>query len=221
MISETHYRNKPSGYFNSIRVELLKLIPNKNRNKNMLEIGAGSAETLLYAKENGYAKYVCGVDIFPMEDSQQKHPLIDQFIIGNVESMVLPFKENSFDVIVCGDVLEHLIDPYGFIAKLKNLLTSEGVIIASIPNIREWHVMFDILVKGDFKYQSSGVLDKTHLRFFCKKNIKELFTKQDMNVIKCISNIEHTGNKKKIFNNLTYKLFEEFMTVQYYCVVKK
>lgn len=221
MILQTHYNNKPTGYFDTARLDLLNLIPHENKNKKILEIGAGSGATLLYAKENGYAKYVCGIDICSMDDSHQNHPLIDQFIISNVEKIELPFDENSIDVIICGDVLEHLIDPYNFISKLKKILKPDGVLITSIPNIREWHIIFSILIKGDFTYQSSGIMDKTHLRFFCKKNIKKLFTENDMKISKCISNIEFTGHKKKIFNNLTNKIFEEFLTVQYYCVVKK
>jgi 2-polyprenyl-3-methyl-5-hydroxy-6-metoxy-1,4-benzoquinol methylase len=217
----TLYQNKPNGYFDSVRFDLLSLIPDENKNKKMLEIGAASGDTLLYAKQHGYANCVYGIDLCSIENSHQNDVQIDQFIIGNVENIELPLGENSFDVIICGDVLEHLVDPYSLVHKLKQLLTPNGILIASVPNIREWHIMMDILIKGNFNYQDAGILDKTHLRFFCKKNIKNLFLENEMSLLTCTSNIEFTGYKKKILNRITCRLFEEFLTIQYYCVAGK
>ncbi|MDD5159833.1 MAG: class I SAM-dependent methyltransferase [Sulfuricurvum sp.] len=220
-MKKTFYQDKPDGYFTSVRFDLLSLIPNENKNKKMLEIGAGGGDTLLYAKQHGYASHIYGIDLCQIENSYQNNSQFDQFIIGDVENIDLPFDEASFDVIICGDVLEHLLDPYSLVKKLKQLLTPNGILIASLPNIREWHVLMDIVVKGDFNYQKTGILDKTHLRFFCKKNINHLFLNNDMSILSCTSNIDFTGYKKKIFNRITNRLFEEFLTVQYYYVVGK
>lgn len=220
-MTNTIYDDKPAYYFDTIRKDLLDLIPQKCKNGNLLEVGAGKANTLMYAKNHYYASKVYGIDICSLENTYQSDPAIDQFIIGNIEQMELKFNQNFFDTILCGDVLEHLIDPWTVIDKLKYILSDEGVIIASIPNIREWTSIKKIFFEGNFQYEEVGILDKTHLRFFCKKNIENLFISNGMIIEHIISNINYTGRKRRLLNNLTFKIFEEFLTTQYYVVAKK
>ncbi len=130
------YENKSNIYFNKTTTKLLDLIPEKNRRGSLLEIGAGAGNTLIYAKENGFAREIHGVELFEIEDSNQSSPLFDTFTVGDIEKITLPFKEETFDVIIAGDVLEHLVDPYSTLNKLKKYLKKDGVFIASIPNIR-------------------------------------------------------------------------------------
>lgn len=214
------YDTKQLEYFSNIRLDLLELIPNKYRNGNVLEVGAGSGDTLLFAKQNRYASKVTGIDIQSINHSHQSHSEIDQFIIGNVEQDDLLFTQQPFDVIICGDVLEHLVDPWHTIQKLKSYLSEEGVIIASIPNFREITTLTNICFKGDFKYQESGILDKTHLRFFCKKNIEELFIHNGFQIISIRNSLKYNQGKRQFFNKLTLGVFENFLTVQYHIVGK-
>jgi 2-polyprenyl-3-methyl-5-hydroxy-6-metoxy-1,4-benzoquinol methylase len=216
------YENKDQNYyFNSYRFDLLELIPTQNRNGNLLEVGAASGNTLMYAKQNHYASTVYGIDICSIENSYQKSPEITQFTIGNIEQKDVFFTEDFFDVIICGDVLEHLIDPWNTINKLKAYLSVNGIIIASIPNIREFKTMKKILFSGNFEYEESGVLDKTHLRFFCKKNIEKLFTDNGMQIQKMTNNISHSTPKRNLFNKLSFGMFEEFLVTQYIVVATK
>ena len=145
------YDEKQQQYFSYVRRSLLDLILQKNKNGNILEIGAGDGATILYAKENGYAKHINGIELCKIENSSQQSSQFDNFIIGNIEELSLPFKKNSFDVIICGDVLEHLINPNKTLQKLKPYLKQDGVLIASIPNIREWNTMKSIFLNGDFR----------------------------------------------------------------------
>jgi len=215
------YEEKQQSYFESVRLELLELIPKKNRRGNMLEIGAGSGSTLMYAKQNGYAKNIYGIELNEIKDSHQNSKEFESFIIGNIENMALPFDQNQFDVILCGDVLEHLVDPYSVLRKLKKYLKKDGTFIASIPNIRYFSILKQLILHGDFKYTERGILDRTHLRFFCKKNMIELFEGNGYSVCRIISNISLIGNKSKKFNKITFGKFEEFLTPQYYLVVNK
>ncbi|WP_373000131.1 class I SAM-dependent methyltransferase [Sulfurimonas sp.] len=219
------YDKKEKIYFHNVRKELLDLIPEENKNGHVLEIGAGEGNTLVYAKENGLANHIYGVELCKIENSNQTSELFSDFIIGNIENIDLPFEELKFDVIICGDVLEHLVDPYEVIDKLKKHLKDDGVIIASIPNIREWRTMKTILIKGDFKYSDEGILDKTHLRFFTKKNILELFENKDFNINKIISSNKDDALKylKKLrpLKFLSRFFFEELFTIQYYVVASK
>lgn len=209
----------------SPRKELLDLIPFNLRNSDILEIGAGAGDTLLYAKEHGYAKNIYGVELCSIPNSAQHSDLFSSFIIGNIETLNLPFENEMFDVIICGDVLEHLVDPYTTLENLKKYLKPNGVIIASIPNIREWKTMKKIFFQGDFHYQDSGILDRTHLRFFTKKNIIELFENQGFNILKIISSNKGLATRYlkrlRLFKLFLQLFFEEFVTIRYYVVATK
>ena len=223
-----HKETNTTTYFTNVRKELLDLIPTDLREGNVLEIGAGTGNTLVFAKENGYAKNIYGVELCEIENSNQKNELFSEFIIGNIEEMELPFQEKTFDVILCADVLEHLIDPYTLVESLKKYLKDDGCIIASLPNIRQWKTLKRVLVYGDFRYEDSGIMDRTHLRFFTKKNMIELFEKHGYQVDKIISN-QLCFTKKynilrlpfKLIGCLYKKLFNEFYALQYHLIAYK
>lgn len=215
------YKTKTERYFSNARVDLLNLIPEDKKMGSILEIGAGSGDTLLYAKKNGFADKIYGIELCKIDNSHQNSSEFEQFIIGNIEELEFSFEEEIFDVIICGDVLEHLINPYEIVLKLKKYMKKDALFIASIPNIRYWRVLKEIVFDGDFKYVEAGILDKTHLRFFCKKNMKELFKKSGLDIQDIVSNIYLGGGKTEFFNKITFKTFEEFLTTQYHIVSKK
>lgn len=202
-------------------MDMLDVIPRSGKSK-ILEIGAGSGETLLKAKALGLAKEVVGVELVRLENSNQSHPAMDRFIIGDVEQMDLPLAQNYFDVILCGDVLEHLVDPWGTVKKLSAHLKPNGYFIASIPNFREIKTLLSIVMHGDFDYNDAGILDRTHLRFFCKKNMVELFEQSGLTVISIKSNLDILGKgKRMLLNKLTFRFFSEFLEGEYLVVAQK
>lgn len=224
-MNSDHYAIKESNYFSNIRKDIISLIP-VNPNQRVLEIGAGTGNTLLYIKENQIAKEVMGVELMEIANSNQKHPLIDKFQIANIEYESIQAEEEYFDIIVCADVLEHLVDPWNIVDKLSRYLKKDGLLIVSVPNIREWKTLAKIIFRGDFSYQSSGgILDTTHLRFFCKKNINQLLNTSRLSVIYSIPNFMlktlPEGRKRRIFNLLTFHLFENFLAVQYLFIARK
>jgi len=84
------------------------------------------------------------------------------------------FAPNYFDCIIFADILEHLKDPLVLLKNATSFLSDGGVIIASIPNIRHHTTIINLLFKGYWPYRERGIHDKTHLRFFTLKNIKEM-----------------------------------------------
>jgi 2-polyprenyl-3-methyl-5-hydroxy-6-metoxy-1,4-benzoquinol methylase len=137
--------------------------------------------------------------------------------------MELNLPENYFDAIICGDVLEHLIDPWTVVKKIVKFLKKDGVIIVSAPNLREYRTLSKIVFKGDFSYTKAGIMDKTHLRFFCKKNLVQLLNTPGLKLIKVASNIDSypSTTKTKIFNAFTFNLFYDFFVTQFYLVAQK
>jgi GT2 family glycosyltransferase/2-polyprenyl-3-methyl-5-hydroxy-6-metoxy-1,4-benzoquinol methylase len=83
---------------------------------------------------------------------------------------------HSFDVILFGDVLEHLKDPGQVLANARASLAPGGYVVASIPNVAHASLRLQLL-QGEFRYRPLGLLDETHIRFFTYDTIKEMFDK--------------------------------------------
>ena len=216
-----YYLEKREAYFTNARHDLISLLP-KKEGLTILEIGAGGGDTLAELKKSGIAKEVTGVELFDLAGTRQNDPLIDNFIIANIENDELNLPLNHFDAVLCGDVLEHLLDPWKVVEKLTVHLKPGGVIIASMPNIRSTSAFKKIFLRGDFGYTKEGLFDKTHFRFFCKRNMIDLLTSQSLKLVSVTSNLEFKKNSRtRIFNRVTLRLFEEFLTVQFLIVVRK
>jgi 2-polyprenyl-3-methyl-5-hydroxy-6-metoxy-1,4-benzoquinol methylase len=148
-------------------IELLGL------DKRVLDVGCATgnlAEVLA-----GRGCRVTGIEIDP-EAARQAEKHCERVIVGDVESLDLgaELDESVFDVIVFGDVLEHLKDPLQTLRRFKPFLQTEGYVIASIPNIAHGSVRL-ALMQGRFRYRSLGLLDDTHLRFFTRETVEQLF----------------------------------------------
>lgn len=148
-------------------IELLGL------DKRVLDVGCATgnlAEVLA-----GRGCRVTGIEIDP-EAARQAEKHCERVIVGDVESLDLgaDLDEADFDVIVFGDVLEHLKDPLQTLRRFKPFLQTEGYVIASIPNIAHGSVRL-ALMQGRFRYRSLGLLDDTHLRFFTRETVEQLF----------------------------------------------
>jgi 2-polyprenyl-3-methyl-5-hydroxy-6-metoxy-1,4-benzoquinol methylase len=224
-MNKNYYTIKEPGYFSNVRMDIISLLPVDPRQK-ILEIGAGSGNTLVYIKEKKIAAEVMGVELLNIPGSNQQNAAIDNFQIADIENENITAPKEFFDVIICADVLEHLADPWTMVDKIAGHLKSNGLMVVSIPNIREIKTIFKILFNGDFKYDpSGGILDKTHLRFFCKKNIRQLLTTDNLRPVYCTPNfmlkVVEDGRKRRIINLLSFGLFENLLTVQYVFIAQK
>ena len=99
---------------------------------------------------------------------------LDEVHVGDVEKIDLPFGTAAFDCVVCGDVIEHLREPGRFLARVRDWLDPDGRIVASLPNVRHYSVV-TALLEGNWTYESAGLLDETHLSFFTRRDIIDLF----------------------------------------------
>lgn len=217
------YDKKGSAYFSNIRYDLIELIDSDATNLNILEIGAAYGETLFHLKQKGIASKVVAVDIFEDLNNKSNYKAVDEFHFGNIEEIDFPDFENRFDLILLPDVLEHLLEPKATLAKVRKYLKTDGIILVSMPNIRHYSAFIKIFVKGNFKYETSGIFDYTHRRFYCKSDIKELLESAGFVTIKAQSSIANYKGRSiaKIVNVLTFRLFEEFFSYQYYFKSKK
>jgi ubiquinone/menaquinone biosynthesis C-methylase UbiE len=210
---EESYLDKSNDYFSIIRKDIISFIGNE-KDLNVLEIGAGTGKTLLELKKRGVANRISGFDIVDINSNKEK---FDCFIIGNIENQPSPFDKKEFDIIILADVLEHLIDPEKTIQKLIPCLKKCGSFYISLPNIRNIKALYQIFLKGSFEYADSGILDRTHLRFYCKKDMIQLVSSfGELEIVKVESNLKHTSSIKTILNKLTFGVFEQFLSLQYF-----
>jgi SAM-dependent methyltransferase len=208
------YAGKERGYFGAARMDLLQMLP-PGGGLRLLEIGAGDGATLRAAKAAGLASYVVGVELAATAPGPPDAADIDLFLRGNVETMPLDLPQEHFDAILCADVLEHLVDPWRTVANLARHLKPGGLFLSSIPNLRHHRALRAIVLEGDFRYAEAGLLDRSHLRFFCRKNIRELFESAGLVVDAMEANMGAYGLRHKALDLLTLGLLHDFFVFQY------
>lgn len=99
---------------------------------------------------------------------------LDRVIAGRFPEDLGP-GEAPFDCVVFSDVLEHLVDPWEALRLTRSLLSNSGRVVAVIPNVRHVRVVVPLLLRGRWDYADTGLLDRTHLRFFTRATMIELF----------------------------------------------
>jgi 2-polyprenyl-3-methyl-5-hydroxy-6-metoxy-1,4-benzoquinol methylase len=204
------YSQKPAGYFNGVRMSFVESLPH-NPEGRLLEIGCGSGATAAYAAEAGKCGWCCGVELCPgpAEEARKK---LQQVIVGNVEQIELDFPENSFDVVLLSEVLEHLADPWAVLRRLFKLMKPGALVFAGSPNVCHRHVIWTLLC-GDWPLDSKGVFDATHLRWFSPASYRRMFENCGFVVTK-IGPANPLRTKARWFNMLTGKRFEYLLHSQ-------
>jgi 2-polyprenyl-3-methyl-5-hydroxy-6-metoxy-1,4-benzoquinol methylase len=151
-------------YFSHVRKEILPLMTPAKR---CLEIGCGRGRTLEWLKAQGLIEWTGGIEL---QRDLDMSPL-DYFQTGDVEQISFP---SHLDAVLCLDILEHLKDPGAVLARLRSSLNDKGYIVASVPNVANYRVVLPLLF-GKWTYRESGLLDRTHLRFFTRASAIAMF----------------------------------------------
>jgi len=152
--------------------DLLRLIPPVSM--HVLEFGCSSgALAREYKKINPAARYV-GVEI-SSEYAELARRFCDDVLVLDADRVEDSFFDSqaSVDCWVFGDVLEHLKDPWRVLRQIRRVMES-GCVVACIPNAQHWSVQAR-LCAGSFRYEDSGLMDRTHLRWFTRQTMFELF----------------------------------------------
>jgi len=211
--AELQYSDKTEDYFTHARREILPLLP--SHAARALEVGCGAGHTLSLLKEQGVCDWVCGIEISPAA-AEQAALRLDRVVQGNIEAMELPLEPGSIDLLLCLDVLEHLVDPWETLRRLTTLLSPNGVLVASIPNVRYYRVLLPLMLQGRWDYQDSGILDRTHLRFFTRDTAIELVESSGLSVKQVRATNAHVGNwKYLLLDALTLSRVRPYFEFQY------
>jgi methionine biosynthesis protein MetW len=176
---------KTGDYYRQERREVEALIPQNIM--RVLDVGCGEGIFGKRLLERG-VREVAGIEV-NADACINAGKNLSRLVSGNIEEIELDFDEGHFDCVVLADVLEHLKDPLSVLKKLKKYVSDSGVIVASIPNIGYWGTI-NMLIEGHWKYEDYGILDKTHLRFFTRKEIEKLFADAGFQITYISANID-------------------------------
>ncbi len=167
-------------YYGNVNQDLLKVCP---ASEFVMEFGCGEGN-FLAAYKNTYPSSNCsGFELFEAAANKARTKL-DQVYQGNAEEVDLSdleISENYFDLLIYGDVIEHFSYPWKALEKHIKYLKPGGYICACIPNVSHWSMIYN-LINGEFEYRDSGLMDRTHLRFFTRSSIIKMFQNLGMEI---------------------------------------
>ena len=158
----------------------VKSLPGATR---VLDLGCGHGRLGAELRKRGYE--VFGVEREPAI-VQRASEHLNKVITGDLQApqtILSQFKGMCFDYIIFSDVLEHMVSPLEILSSYLPLLASDGKVVISVPNVANWQTRL-ALSAGRFTYKATGVLDRTHLRFFTRRSLAALIRSAGLTVVK-------------------------------------
>jgi trans-aconitate methyltransferase len=187
---------KPDSYYLGTRNEMLRFIPEGV--DTVLEVGCAAGGFGRQLKQRG-VREVWGVEVVESA-AQQAQNVLDKVLIGDVADLIDRLPAGYFDVVVFNDVLEHMVDPFTVLARMKSKISGRGMVVSSIPNIRYYYTFRELVLHKTWEYEESGILDRTHLRFFTVKSIRNMYERLGYEVLR------HEGNNPMRKRPMSYRL---------------
>jgi 2-polyprenyl-3-methyl-5-hydroxy-6-metoxy-1,4-benzoquinol methylase len=168
--------NAPYQYFEDVNWGLLRLW-GKRSGLRVLDVGCGFATTSARIQR-------LGNEVTGIESSAEACAVASQRIARVMQAdLIDAAPDGTFDVLIFADVLEHLAWPVGILERYLQNLAPGGSVIISLPNVGLWSVRFAHLF-GQWNYEETGVLDRTHLRFFTRKTARWLIEQAGLKIVK-------------------------------------
>lgn len=213
-----------TNYSSGDRNEMLRFITNNP--KKSLEVGCREAKHSKLLKEKLKIQETWGIepeknDIMIVEAKKNLDYFINDFLTADTKG--LPKK--YFDLVIFNDVLEHMYDPWEVLIMTKELLTKDGIVVISLPNVRHRSVLFNLIFKDNFEYKDQGILDVSHIRFFTEKTMKKLVYDCGYEILKIENTVDYKNKPvkkflKKIRYYITPPIFRSINIWQFGITVK-
>ena len=185
-------------YYSEPRSEMLGFVPTNCR--TALEIGCGEGAFLASIPD---LKERWGIE--PNEVSAGiAGGKLTKVLNGSFESVCGDLPQQHFDLVICNDVIEHMRDHDAFFDQIKPHLHRNGHIVGSIPNVRYYATMFEMLIEKYWQYRDDGVLDRTHLRFFTEKSLRRCFDRHGFRIIE-FRGINRFPYERGLHDKLVYR----------------
>lgn len=201
--------------------EILNLV---GKGKTVLEIGPSAGYMTDIFLKNG-----CVVDI--VENNKKAFVKIPKSVRKALnysidDQNIQKFLGRDYDFIIMADVLEHLVDPQKSLRTLYKIAQNKTKLVISLPNVACWAMRKQLFLRGDFEYQSSGLLDKTHLHFYTPKSLPKILSENGWILEKMLGTITRLPFEQSISRWLILgwlykkfirsKLIDRFKNLSYY-----
>lgn len=147
-------------YYEQPRWELQAFIPSAHR--RVLEVGCASGQ---FSALLGRDAEVWGVEMHEPAAAIARTKLF-RVHVGSFDAVAPQLPDAYFDLVVCNDVIEHMADDEGFLRRVQSKMAPGAHLMGSIPNMRHWRDLKKLIFRRQWEYADSGVLDRTHLRFY-------------------------------------------------------
>lgn len=158
-----------TGYFRHGRRQVLDLVPETAR--AVLDVGCGAGVLGQQLRERQGCE-VWGIE-YDRDAAQEARQRLDRVVEAPALEAAAALPRAHFDTLIAADVLEHLPDPLAALRALMPSLAAGATVVISLPNVQHHSVVRDLL-RGQFTYRPSGILDHTHLRFFTRASVVDL-----------------------------------------------
>ena len=206
-------------YHALVRRDVLGLVPGVGG--TLLDLGGGVGATAAELRAMGrvdragvadlVADHVTALNLdFRYAGDLENHSFLDDVIRA----------EGPFSCVLCLDVLEHLRDPWAIVARLHEALEPGGVMIASIPNVRNFRAVLPLVFRNRWTLRDAGVLDRTHLRFFVRSSAIELMTGSGL-MLEDVRAMPSGGRAVRLFRAVTLGALNSFTDLQYVIRVRR
>jgi len=138
-----------------------------------LDVGCGGGGFAPLLRSRG-VRQVVGIEP-DAERAALASTVADRVLCSTIEQALDDGLDDSqFDLIVVSDVLEHLVDPWSVTERLATHLGAGGQMLLSVPNVGNLEVVKQLVRRGDWRYDDSGMFDRTHLRWFGRSTLRAL-----------------------------------------------
>ncbi len=165
------------------RGELRPFIPRRARSVLDVGCGPGGFGVTLRSVLGPEARLV-GIDAVPSQAAVARAGHGYDEVVDGYFPEALGLQTEQFDLVCFNDVLEHMVDPWRLLASAREWVAPGGHVLAAIPSIQFAPVVLQ-LIRGRWDYHDAGTLDRTHLRFFTRATMIEMFEQAGYRVTRC------------------------------------
>lgn len=157
-----------SGYRRSPRPEVMALLPPLKAGLKVLEVGCG---------EGAFSVGIPGAgETWGVEPDQRSAEVaktrLSKVFVNTFDAIKAELPAHYFDLVVCNDVIEHMTDHDAFLRSIQDHMVPGAYLVGSLPNVRFYGNLFNLLVGRDWHYRDAGILDRTHFRFFTFRSVR-------------------------------------------------
>ena len=203
-----------AAYYSRPRPEMLAFVPAGAR--RVLDLGCGEGVFGASLKQQ-HGVEVWGIELDPVAAAAAAERL-DHVLQGDVLERLADLPTTTFDCVVMNDILEHLTDPEALLRGVRGKLGPGGRVVASIPNVRHFPHLWQLVVHGRWDYTDEGILDRTHLRFFTRHSLTSTFQRCGYQLERCEGIHPTRSWRFRMVNLLTLGCWSEMRYLQYACV---